>query len=102
MPHVTTTQLPPLMPDEPTKSGWHGLVVKKGVVHFVNSKNGKYFDETWHDYNNPHDIRIIREIRESEFDLVCDILTATKDLYFEMFGKKLIGFPYDKHVRDEI
>jgi len=75
---------------------------KKGVVHIINSKNGKFFDETWHDYTTPYDIRIIREIRESEFDLVCDILVATKDLYFEMFGKKLLRMPYDESVRNEI
>lgn len=51
---------------------------KNGVVHFINSKSGKFFDETWNDYDSCRDYRIIREIKLSEFDDVFDVLCATK------------------------
>lgn len=58
-----------------------------GVVHFINSKSGKFFDETWCDgKKNTWNYRIVREIKRHEFDDVYDILCATKRAYWSMFG----------------
>jgi len=58
-----------------------------GVVHFINSKCGKFFDETWCDESyKGAEYRIIREIKKNEFDSVYGILCATKYSYYSMFG----------------
>lgn len=58
-----------------------------GVVHFINSKSGKFFDETWCDgKKNNGSYRIIREIKDHEFDDVYGILCSTKRAYWSMFG----------------
>lgn len=51
---------------------------KEGCVHFINSLNGKFFDETWHDYNLNQQYRIIREVKESEFEDIYDLLVSAK------------------------
>lgn len=58
-----------------------------GVVHFINSRQGRFYDETWCDehYKNG-EYRIIREIKVHEFGDVYDILCATKRAYWSMFG----------------
>lgn len=48
-----------------------------GVVHFINSKNGKFFDETWHDYENQN-YYIIRKVRADEYEDILDLLCSTK------------------------
>tara|TARA_R110002049_G_scaffold84479_2_gene214978 strand:+ start:606 stop:1007 length:402 start_codon:yes stop_codon:yes gene_type:complete len=63
---------------------WAGR--KNGVVHFINSKNGKFFDETWHDDNDKSCYWIIREVKPHEYDNVYEILVATKKALISMFG----------------
>ena len=59
---------------------------KNGVVHFINSKGGKYFDETWEGATPFSDYRLIREIKSHELSGVYDILCSTKKAYIDMFG----------------
>jgi len=67
---------------------WAGR--ESGVVHFINSKSGKFFDETWCDDRYAgEEYRIIREIKKNEFNSVYEILCATKRAYYSMFGTTL-------------
>lgn len=50
---------------------------EKGVVHFINSKDGKFFDETWHDWED-QSYRVIRKIHPHEHDDVYEILCDVK------------------------
>ena len=50
----------------------------QGCVHFINSKEGKFFDETWHDESNRQDYYIIRKVRPDEYDDVYDLLVDCK------------------------
>ena len=54
------------------------------VVHFINSKGGEYFDETWGDKSRWY--HVVREIMPSEFDHIADILHAYKDDFVESNG----------------
>jgi hypothetical protein len=47
-----------------------------GVVHFINSKCGKFFDETWS--SGYRGYYIIRKVEPSEFDNAVDLLLSTK------------------------
>lgn len=55
-----------------------------GAIHFINSKRGVYFDETWHDYKNQN-YYIIREVLPFEFEDIFDLLVATKQTFYDMF-----------------
>lgn len=56
-----------------------------GCVHFINSKDGKFFDETWFDYENQN-YRIIRRVKESEFDDIYDVLCNAKKHLIQTHG----------------
>jgi hypothetical protein len=65
---------------------WGGT--SNGCIHFINKKDGFYFDETWHDYDS-QDYFIIREVVESEYSGICDLLEAPKRMLFNMNGTML-------------
>lgn len=49
------------------------------VVHFINQlKNGKYIDHTWGWIHEHHDYYVIKEVVESEFNTIGDLLESTK------------------------
>jgi hypothetical protein len=64
------------------------------VVHFINSKNGKYFDETWGTKTCFY--FCIRKVNECEMDNIHDLLNATKRNFYALLGSWL-----DKKYFDE-
>lgn len=68
------------------------LCISNGVVHFINYKDGKYFDETWPYADGGRDYFIIREVNKSEFDedLIYELLCQTKRIFINMFGGIII------------
>lgn len=59
-----------------------------GAIHFINSKQGKFFDETWHDYDAKESYRLIREIKPCEFDDIYEILEAAKVALISAVGTR--------------
>ena len=70
-----------------------------GAVHFINSKDGKFFDETWNYYENQH-YYIIRKVRPDEYENIGNVLNNCKQSLYNMFagfiGKLVIGRNPDK------
>lgn len=64
------------------------------VVHFINSKDGEYFDETWGDKSRYY--HLVREIAPSEFDSISDILRAYKDDFVESNGSWAERFRHNR------
>lgn len=64
------------------------LCISNGVVHFINYKDGMYFDETWPFKSGGRDYYIIREVRQNEFDEneIYELLCQTKIVFINMFG----------------
>lgn len=58
----------------------------RGCIHFINSKGGLFFDETWHEYDSKHSYRLIRLIRDSEYSEISDILFSAKMMMFFCCG----------------
>ena len=65
---------------------WGGK--EKGVIHFINSSKGVFFDETWNHYDN-QDFYLIREVMPLEFDGIVDLLNASKRMMFNINGTLL-------------
>ena len=68
------------------------LVVANGVIHFINSKDGKFFDETWGMFIDDVEFHVIRRIHPSEYSEVYDILCDTKKSFVNMLGSPLQKF----------
>jgi hypothetical protein len=69
-------------------------------VHFINQLvDGKYQDNTWGWLYQDYDYYLIREVDESEYDYINDILTDTKkalyDLYANWFDKYILRVKED-------
>lgn len=73
---------------------WAGR--KSGVIHFINSKDGKFFDETWHDDKDKSCYWIIREVKPHEYDDVYNILVTTKKSLISAFGTPWQKFRVNK------
>lgn len=65
---------------------WGGK--ENGVIHFINSLKGEFFDETWNHYDNQN-YYIIRQVDPSEFEGIYDLLAATKRMMFNVNGSFL-------------
>ena len=63
---------------------WAGSV--NGVIHVINVKGGKYFDETWGGASPFTDYRLIREVKSHEYKDIYNILCATKKMFISMFA----------------
>lgn len=61
---------------------------KNGVVHFINSKSGMFFDETWHDYEN-QSYHIIRMVKPDEFNDIGDLLNQCKRHLINQHGSMI-------------
>ena len=69
----------------------------EGVIHFINKKGDKFFDETWHDDDNDKSCYwIIREVKPHEFDDIYNLLVATKKALVGMFGNTWQKIRFDK------
>jgi hypothetical protein len=55
-------------------------------VHFINSKKGKYFDDTW--MHNGHYYHIIRKVKPCEFAQIESLLTKTKRMFYDLLGTR--------------
>ena len=58
------------------------------VVHFINSKDGKFFDETWFNYEY-RSYFVIRQVKPDEFDNINSILMGAKRHIINKFGSIL-------------
>lgn len=58
---------------------------KDGVIHFINSLKGVFFDETWSHYDN-RNYYIIRQVMPCEFDDICDLLNSSKRMLINLNG----------------
>lgn len=67
-------------------------VAKNPVVHFINSKDGFYFDETFFHQNRNAKYYVIRRVREAEFDDIYDLLVNTKKMLYDILGSWLDNF----------
>lgn len=78
------------------------LCIANGVVHFINYKDGFYFDETWPYSEGGNQYYIIREVGKSEFDedVIYGLLCDTKRMFINMFGSA--WQKYKCNVKNEI
>ncbi|MEK9713183.1 MAG: hypothetical protein VW258_11510, partial [Thalassolituus sp.] len=67
------------------------------VVHFINSKDGEYFDETWGDKSRWY--HVVREIAPSEFEHIGYILNAYKDDFVESNGSWIERYRHNRGGR---
>lgn len=58
----------------------------EGCIHFINSKDGVFFDETWHEYDNSWHYYLIRQVDESEFGDIADVLYCAKESFVLTVG----------------
>lgn len=70
------------------------------VVHFINSKAGVFFDETWGTNDNYY--RIIRKIQPNEHAITNAILMATKRNFYSMLGDRRDKIAMKKDIDDAI
>ena len=64
------------------------LVNDEGMILAINGKKGKFFDQTWSHARRRGDYRLIREIKQNEYDDIYNILCATKKTFINMFATK--------------
>lgn len=74
----------------------------KGVVHVVNGKGGKYFDETWEGATPFAEYRLIREIKKHEYANIYNILCDTKRTYIQLFASPWEKFKHRKSIHGTI
>lgn len=61
------------------------------IVHFINkTEEGFFVDNTLGYEYKKYEYYIIREIKKSEFNNICDILYDTKDYFLDKFSNKFI------------
>ena len=77
---------------------WAGK--KDGCVHFINSKNGMFFDETL--AGDHYDYFIIREIKKDEFKEISDLLMACKYMLLNTVGSYFDELFLTKKISDHI
>jgi hypothetical protein len=66
---------------------WLVIAISKNpVVHFINSKNGFYFDETWFHQNRNTSYHVIRRVNDKEFDDIYSLLVNTKQMLYDILG----------------
>ncbi len=56
-----------------------------GCVHFINSLNGMFFDETWCHYENQN-YYIIRQVMPCEFEGIYNLLCSSKRMLVNLNG----------------
>lgn len=78
---------------------WGGK--EDGVIHFINSNKGIFFDETWHDYEN-QSYYIIREITTDEFENISEILSYAKRMMFNINGSIFDKIKSKRNLHDWI
>ena len=71
----------------------------KGCIHFINSKSGKFFDETWHDYENQN-YYIIRKVRSDEYEDIYNALCDAKKSLIALCGNTIERYRASKHLHD--
>ncbi len=55
---------------------WAGK--QNGVLHFINSNDNIFFDETWVDKSKPRTYYVMREVMPWEFDDIVELFKATR------------------------
>ena len=61
-------------------------------VHFINSKDGKYFDETLHEHDHPWKHYIIRQVADSEMGEIGELLNITQRSLLNMLASPIEKF----------
>lgn len=69
---------------------------KEGVIHFINSKAGRFFDETWHQTDVKYHYRIIRRVHPNEYGDIDDLLMNCKQMFVDMFGCRTVRSVFAK------
>ncbi len=62
---------------------WGGK--ENGCIHFINSLDGMFFDETWSYYENQN-YYIIRQVMPHEFETIYDLLNSSKRMLINLNG----------------
>jgi len=70
------------------------------VVHFINSKDGKYFDDTW--MHNGHYYHIIRKVKPCEFSQIESLLGKTKRMFYDLLGTSADKKAFNKNNNVDI
>lgn len=60
------------------------------TVHFINKNNDKYIDNTWGWLWKTGDYYLVKEIEESEYDAIGDILESTRQSLLDLFSRKWV------------
>tara|TARA_B100000700_G_scaffold311500_1_gene393515 strand:+ start:121258 stop:121659 length:402 start_codon:yes stop_codon:yes gene_type:complete len=79
---------------------WAGT--HNGMIHFINSNDGVFFDETWVDTERPAPYYIIREVMPWELDSIKDLFVSVRYDLVNTCGNWLDMWRYKRNPNSTI